>query len=267
MPYAEPGTFLTLRFALACVLMALMAQLAGARWPTGKTMLGAMLVGALVHGVYLGGVFWAIDRGMPAGIAAFIVGLQPLLTAIIARVWLQEHITRTHQFGIGIGLVGVALVLLPGLGQSATSFSITTLLAAGLAALAVTTGTVLQKRLGAGLDLRAGTACQYLGALIPVALLASTETRQVIWHPELLFAFFWLVLVLSLGAVFLLMWLIREGSVSQVASLFYLVPSVTSVIAWALFDETLSGLQLVGMALTAVAVWLATSTPTVEKAR
>lgn len=262
MPHAEPGTFLSVRFALACLLMATIAGLAGAQWPRKNALLGALVVGALVHGVYLGGVFWAIDRGMPAGVAAFVVGLQPLLTALIARVWLDEPISQRHQIGIGLGLVGVALVLAPGLVTGSTQTSGITapnLAAAGVAAIAVTVGTVLQKRLGAGTDLRSGTAVQYLGALIPVLLLSSTEARVMTWNGELLFALAWLVVVLSLGAVFLLMWLIREGSVSQVASLFYLVPSVTSLIAWALFGETLSALQLLGMALTAAAVWLATS--------
>jgi drug/metabolite transporter (DMT)-like permease len=262
MPYAEPGTFLLLRFIIAFALLACIALALKAPWPRGRALLGALVVGMLVHGVYLGGVFWAIDRGMPAGIAAVVVGLQPLLTAVIAGVYLGEVVTARHRTGIVLGLLGVMLVLLPGIMADdtvASSLSVATVVVVAVATLAVTTGTVLQKRLGLGVDLRSGTALQYLGAAIPVALLATTEAREITWNGQLVFALVWLVFVLSLGAVFLLMWLIREGSVSQVAALFYLVPAVTSLIAWALFDETLGVVQLLGMALTAVAVWLATS--------
>ncbi len=262
MPYAEPGTFLLLRFIFAFVLLACIALAFKAPWPRGRMLLGALVVGMLVHGVYLGGVFWAIDRGMPAGIAAVVVGLQPLITAIIAGVYLGEVVTARHRIGIVLGLLGVILVLLPGIladDTMASSLSVATVVVVTVATLAVTTGTVLQKRLGLGVDLRSGTAVQYLGGAIPVVLLATTETREITWNGQLVFALIWLVLVLSLGAVFLLMWLIREGSVSQVAALFYLVPAVTSLIAWALFDETLGVVQLLGMALAAVAVWLATS--------
>ncbi len=265
MPHAEPGTFLSLRFAIAFVLLAGIALLARAPWPRGRQLLSAVGVGVLVHGIYLAGVFWAIDNGMPAGVAAIVVGLQPLLTALLATTWLNEAITRRHQLGLGLGLLGVALVLLPGLtdtaGQAAT-VTVSTIVAVVVATLSVTAGTVLQKRVGVGVDLRAGTALQYLGALIPVTLLMATETREIDWNAELYFALVWLVLVLSLGAVFLLMWLIRQGSVSQVATLFYLVPAVTTLLAWLLFDETLGAVQLIGMATAAIAVWLASGQST-----
>ena len=257
MPYAEPGTFLSIRFALAFAAMTLIAIALGATWPRGRRVGWAVLVGILVHGIYLGGVFWAVRRGMPAGVAAVVVGLQPLLTALLAGWLLGESITRRHRIGLALGLVGVVLVLAPRLDVTGSGITPATIGATALACLAVTAGTVLQKAKGAASDLRAGTALQYLGALVPVGLLSLFETREVAWNAELAFALGWLVIVLSLGAVLLLMWLIENGSVAKVSTLFFLVPGVAALMAWALFGETLGPWQLAGMALTAAAVRLA----------
>ena len=258
MPHAEPGTFLAIRFVIAFVLLAAIAVAFGAVWPRGRAAGSALAVGVLVHGVYLGGVFWAVRNGMPAGVAAVVVGLQPLFTALLAGWWLEEPITQRHRIGLGLGLAGVVLVLAPKLDVTGSGITTATIAATVAGCLAVTVGTVLQKATGAASDLRAGTALQYLGALVPVSILMAFETREVAWTGELVFALAWLVLVLSLAAVFLLMWLIREGSVAKVSALFFLVPAVAAVMAWALFGETLGGWQILGMGLSAVAVWLAT---------
>lgn len=260
MPYAEPGTFLFLRFALAFALLAVISMLVQARWPARRDAMMSVLVGVLVHGIYLGGVFWAIRHGMPAGVAAIVVGLQPLLTALLAGWWLGENIATRHRVGVALGLVGVVLVLAPRLDIAGSGITAVTVAAALLATVAITVGTVIQKRFATASDLRSGTALQYLGALLPVGLLMMFETRTIEWTGQLIFSLAWLVVVLSLAAVFLLMWLIQQGSVAKVSTLFFLVPSVASVIAWLLFGETLNPLQLAGMALTAVAVWLASST-------
>ncbi|MDA8870122.1 EamA family transporter [Rhizobiaceae bacterium] len=258
MPYAEPGTFLAIRFALAFVLLAALAAALRAKWPGFALAWRCVAIGALLHGVYLGGVFWAVHRGMPAGVVAVIVGLQPLLTAALAGVWLGERVTRRHAIGLAAGFAGVVLVLAPKIDVAGAGITGATVAAAVLGAIAVTIGTVWQKRLGASVDLRSGTALQYAGGVVPVLLLAlTTETGTVQWTGELVFAFVWLVFVLSIGAVFLLMWLIREGSVARVSTLFFLVPGVAATLAWALFGETLSPVQLAGMALTASAVALA----------
>lgn len=270
MPHAEPGTFLAMRFALALVLLAGIAFVLRAPWPRGRAAWGALVVGALVHGIYLGGVFWAVRHGMPAGVAAVIVGLQPVVTTALAGGWvgarlgLDERVGARHWVGLALGVVGVVLVLWPkldlqpdlGLDVSGSGITPSTIGACALACLAVSLGTVLQKRVGATVDLRSGTALQYGGALVPVGLLALTETNAVSWTGELVFALLWLTLVLSLGAVFLLMWLIREGSVARVSALFFLVPTVAALMAWALYGEALGPIQIAGMALTAIAVWL-----------
>ena len=177
-----------------------------------------------------------------------------------ARLSFDERVGASQWFGLVLGMPGLVLVLSPkldlGLGGSGSGITPATIGACALACLAVSLGTVVQKRVGAGVDLRSGTALRYAGALVPVGLLALTETNAVSWTGELVFALLWLTLVLSLGAAFLPMWLIREGSVVRVSALFFLVPSVAAFMAWALYGEALGPIQVAGMALTAVAVWL-----------
>ena len=258
MPHAEPLSFLTLRFAVAALLLALIALAARARWPDLRGFLHSMVVGMLLHGLYLGCVFWVIDRGMPAGLSAMIVGLQPLLTALMAGTLLGERVTRRHWIGLALGLVGLALVLLPKLDVGGSGVTAVTISIAGLSVVGASLGSVYQKRFATGTDLRTGTCAQYVGAFIPCALYAlAFESFAFDWTAELVFALVWLVFVLSIAAIFLLMILIRQGSVARIASLFYLVPAVTALIAWPLFGETLLPVQLAGMALCALAVALA----------
>jgi drug/metabolite transporter (DMT)-like permease len=195
---------------------------------------------------------------MPAGLSALIVGLQPLATAMMAAVFLSEKLSARHWAGMALGLAGVAIVLAPKIGALG-GVTAATLLSCFIAMLAISAGTVWQKRFVASGDLVVGTIWQYVGgvAVMLVATFAfETQTYQL--TGELVFAMAWLVLVLSLGAIFLLMYLIREGEVAKVSSLFFLVPSVTALIAWLLFDETLNALQIGGMVLTTIGVAVAT---------
>ncbi|BDA86160.1 peptide ABC transporter ATP-binding protein [Aureimonas sp. SA4125] len=258
MPHAEPFSFLALRFALALVLLSPVAFMVRGGWPGRRPALHAMFAGGLIHGVYLGGVFFAVRHGLSAGIAALIVGLQPLLTALLAAAFLGETIRPRHWLGLALGLLGVALVVAPKLGTGA-GLSGLTLLPALLAALAISVGTIWQKRFVGGVDLRVGTALQYLGALVPMAFCAvAFESFRVDVTAELVFALVWLTFVLSIGAVFLLLFLIREGAVSEVSSLMYLTPGVTACMAFLLFGETLAPIQLAGMVLAAAGVAAAT---------
>jgi drug/metabolite transporter (DMT)-like permease len=258
MPWAEPFAFLAVRFALTIALLALL--LLAIRWRAmdGRQAVHAMIAGALMHGVYLGGVFWAIRNDMPAGLSALIVGLQPLATAMMAAVFLSEKLSARHWAGMTLGLAGVAIVLAPKIGALG-GVTAATLLSCFLAMLAISAGTVWQKRFVASGDLVVGTIWQYVGG-VAVMLVATFafETQTYRLTGELVFAMAWLVLVLSLGAIFLLMYLIREGEVAKVSSLFFLVPSVTALIAWLLFDETLNALQIGGMVLTTIGVAVAT---------
>jgi len=262
MPWAEPFTFLWVRFALSFAFLLLLIPFMGVRSLPARTAFHSGVAGVLMHGIYLGGVFWAVHKGLPAGFAGLIVGLQPLLTALMAGAFAGEEVDSRHWLGLVVGLVGVAIVLSPKLGAAAGGVTPATA-GAGLAAVvAMSAGTVWQKRFVGNVDLISGTLCQYLGGFLfafPISLLF--ESRQFVLNGEIIFAMLWLVLVLSLGAIFLLMLLIRKGAVARVASLFYLVPAVTAIMAWALFGETLTLIQVGGMAVTTLGVALATIQP------
>ena len=260
LPDAEPLTFLSVRYAAVLVLMGVLAWVTHAPWPrSAMAWLHIGVSGLLVHAVYLGGVFIAISHGLPAGVTALVVGLQPVLTALGAGAFLGERVRATQWAGLASGFAGVGLVVAHKVAASAGSGALLAqLLPAVFALFGITAGTLYQKRFCPAFDLRTGSVIQFLPCLVVTAAAAGlTETMQVHWSGSFIFALGWLVLVLSLGAVSLLNVLIRRGSAVNVASLFYLTPPTTALIAWALFGETLTGLALVGMGLAAFGVWLA----------
>jgi len=256
LPYAPPLTFLLYRFAFVAALMTVVALATGATWPRGARQIGHVAVAAwLVHGTYLGGVFLSLAAGMPAGISAMLVGLQPILTALIARAWLGERVVPRQWFGLVLGLVGVWLVV-----RGKTSFSgdLSLMLPSAIALVGISVGTLYQKRYCSRIDMRSGAAIQFSAcALVYLPLVLLFEGAPVRWTHEFLFAIGWSVVVLSVGAISLLYWLLRHDAASSVARLFYLVPPVTAVMAWSIFGETLDATAIAGMALIAVAVALA----------
>lgn len=257
LPHAGPLTFLALRYGLAAGLLVLVALVVRAPWPRRPAEIGHYAVaGLLVHGVYLGGVYVGISFGVEAGVSALIVGLQPLLTAALAGVVLGERVTPRQWAGLGLGLLGVALVLGRKLGEGPGDALGS--LACVAALLGITAGTLYQKRHCAGMDLRTGNVVQFAAAGLVTALLALLfEDGHIDWTADFVFALLWLVFVLSLGAVSLLYVLIRRGAAAQVASLFFLVPPCTALMAWPLFGETLGPVALIGMVLTAAGVAMA----------
>jgi len=260
LPYVEPLTFLAVRYAAVLVLMGLVVWHTRAPWPATLRECGHIAVtGVLVHAVYLGGVFIAIGHGLPAGVAAIVVGLQPLLTALGAGWLLREKVRARQWAGLAAGFAGVALVVAHKVAAGAGLTTLWTLLfPVAVALLAITAGTLYQKRYCPSFDLRTGSLIQFIPSLVLTGLAAAaTETMHIEWTGSFVFALAWLVLVLSLGAVTLLNVLIRSGTAVNVASLFYLVPPCTALVAWALFGETLTGLALAGMGLTVFGVWLA----------
>lgn len=210
--------------------------------------------GALLQAGYLGGVFASLHHGMPAGIAALITGVQPVLTAILAGWLLRETVSLRQWTGLGLGVAGVLLVV--GDRIVVEQLRLDAVLLAVLALVSITLGTLWQKRHGGGVDLRTGAAIQFIAAAVVLAPFAVFETREVRWSGEFVFALAWLVMVLSLGAIFLLLYLIRQGRATQVSSLFYLVPPSTALIAWPLFGETYTLAAAAGMGLAMLAVWL-----------
>jgi drug/metabolite transporter (DMT)-like permease len=253
LPYIEPITFLVIRFALASAVLAAWVVLARAAWPTWAQARDAALVGILLHAVHLAGIFTAIDLGTQAGVAALIIGLHPVLTAVIARQLLRERLSPSQWAGILLGVLGVALVVARKLAAGIGDGRGVGLCLVALAA--ISTASILQKNRAGNVPLRSTTLVQFLAAtavVIPFSLLF--ETREVIWSGELVFAMAWLVLVLSVGAVSLLLFLIRRGAASNVASLFFLVPPTTAMMAWGLFGEVMGPIEIAGVAAAAAGV-------------
>ncbi|WP_430474101.1 DMT family transporter [Thalassospira lucentensis] len=257
LPYADPFVFLFVRFVIVLIIMVPIVALMGGKWPrTWREAIHIGTTGVLVHGVYLGGVFWAIDTGLPAGLAALIVGLQPVVTASVVGSLLGERVSMRQWGGLMLGLIGVALVLLPKIGDGVgiTAFGIGLAIAA---LLAMTAGTIYQKRFCTGMDLMGGTVVQYVAAGIFVGVIALfKEPLTVEWSMDFILAMAWLVLVLSIGAIMLLMVLIKQGEATRVASMFYLVPPTAAFFAWMLFDEQLGMLGFAGFAIAALGVAL-----------
>jgi drug/metabolite transporter (DMT)-like permease len=256
LPYAEPLTFLALRFSLVAAIMLVASLALGAAWPVGWRNIGHIaLVGIFIQATYLGGVFYGIAHGVSAGIAGLIAGLQPLITAALVGIALGEMVTSRQWLGIALGLVGLVLVLW---GRIVLDLHHFAALAAVIAApFGMTLGTLYQKRFCTAVDLRSATVIQNATAgLVMLALALASETMHIEWRVEFVLALFWLCLVLSVGATMLLLFLLRRGAASRIGSLFYLVPPVTAFMAYLLFGETLGTTALVGMAVTALAVAL-----------
>jgi drug/metabolite transporter (DMT)-like permease len=256
LPYAEPLTFLALRFSLVAAIMLVASLALGAAWPVGWRNLGHIaLVGIFIQAIYLGGVFYGIAHGVSAGIAGLIAGLQPLITAALVGTVLGETVTPRQWLGIALGLVGLVLVLW---GRIVLDLHHLAALATVVAApFGMTFGTLYQKRFCTAVDLRSATVIQNATAgLVMLVLALASETMHIEWRVEFVLALFWLCLVLSVGATMLLLVLLRRGAASRIGSLFYLVPPVTAFMAYLLFGETLGATALVGMAVTALAVAL-----------
>jgi drug/metabolite transporter (DMT)-like permease len=267
LPYAEPFTFLALRLVIAAALLAaLAAALRSAAMPSPRQYGHAAVVGTFLHAGYLGGVFYAISIGVPAGVSAVVVSLQPVLTAVLATRVLGERLVPRQWTGLLLGVTGVALVVGPASPPRRRTAPARSpfggLAACVVALLSGTTATLYQKRHGDGIPLVWGTAVQYAAASALLLVAAgTTESFRIDWTGEFVAALAWLVLVLSLGAVLLLLLLLRRGSASGVSSLLYLVPPATALEAFLLFGERLSTLSLGGVAVAALGVALVVTPP------
>ena len=251
---ADPLTYLAIRMAIVVGLMAVIVAIARPKWPNGNEIGHSVVAGILVHGFYLGGTAVAISLSIPAGLSALIPGLQPILTSTIANRWLGERVTQLQWSGLLIGLAGVGLILhdRPVTGQAGWGW-----LASGISLISITLGTLYQRRYCNKIDWRTGNLVQYVAvtAFFTVAAFLF-EDRVVHWTAEFVLALAWLAVALSIGSIGLLYWLIRHQAATSVASLFYLVPAVTSVMAYVLFDERLDAVAIAGMVACAAAVFL-----------
>ena len=264
LPYADPFTFLALRLAIAGTVLGVAAAVSRSR--ISRVQAGrAAVSGLLLHAAYLGGVFWAISRGVPAGVSSVVVSLQPVLVAALAAPLLGEQLLRRQWLGLVVGVAGVVLVLAPRLTSSVGSLPARGVVACVLALLGGTIGTLWQKRHGDGIPLLLGTAVQYAAAAAALLVLAVlTEPMRLEWTGRFVGALIWLIVVLSIGAVLLLLILLRRGSASGVSSLFYLVPPATAIEAFVVFGERLAALSVLGIAVTAVGVAMAVRNGPVE---
>jgi drug/metabolite transporter (DMT)-like permease len=221
-----------------------------------------LISGVLLHGLYLGGVWWAVKHGLSAGISGLLVALQPLLTALLGPTLLKERITPVQWAGVAVGLAGVIMVLSPRLGFGTGIAEVTPWLALAInvvGVIGITAGSFYQKAYVASGDLRTVTAVQYCGALAFVAPLSfATEARVFDHSIEVYAALAWSVIVLSVFAIGLMLLMINRGEVTRVSALIYLVPATVALQAWAMFGETLNGVQIIGMIVTAAGVYLAT---------
>ena len=255
LPYADPFIFLSIRVLIAALLLFAIAALLKSPIAIGKSAISrSALIGFFLHACYLGGVFFAISKGLPAGVAAVVTSVQPVLVSLLAVKLLGEALNRKQILGLILGLVGVITVLAPSFQAAIPISGVAAIL---VALLGSTSATLLQKKIGSDIPLISGTAYQYLasGALLGIAAIATDETR-IQWSHEFIFAFVWLIAVLSVGAILLLLWLLNTGSAASVSSLLYLVPPATAFEAFLLFGEKVNTQGILGIGITALGVWL-----------
>jgi drug/metabolite transporter (DMT)-like permease len=257
LPYAPPLTFLLLRFVGVLLVLLPLVWIMRAPWPRGKT-LHIAVAGVLVQAGYLGGVWCAIKLGMPAGLSALIVGMQPILTAFAAPL-IGEKVLGRQWLGLFFGICGVGLVVANKI--SLTGLTWHSIALCLLALVTITVGTLYQKHYCPRFDLRTGTIIQFAASIIvilPLAILfehLSPGLPTVEWTPRFIGALLWSVLALSIGAIFLLFALIRKSAATSVTSLLYLTPPTTALMAWAMFGEAFSLIGIAGMLLAVVGVF------------
>ena len=255
LPYADPFIFLSLRLFIASFILFGIALLLKSPIALTRTQIKiSALIGIFLHAAYLGGVFLAISKGVSAGTAAVITSIQPVLVSLLAIKLLNESLRGKQIFGLVLGLCGVVLVLGPSFERSVSGLGI---MAVFIALIGSTAATLLQKKIGSGIPLLAGTAYQYLASGFILFIIATTTGKTDIqWNIRFAGAMVWLIFVLSVGAILLLLWLLNTSSAASVSSLFYLVPPATAIEAYFLFGEKLNTQGLLGISITALGVWL-----------
>jgi len=258
LPYADPFIFLAVRVLIAAVVLFLIAAIMKSPITIGSRAISySVLIGFFLHACYLGGVFFAISEGLPAGVAAVVTSLQPVLVSILAVKFLGERLKVKQVVGLILGLIGAVLVLGPSFEADTPLIAIA---AIAVALIGSTTATLLQKKFGTGIPLVTGTAFQYLGSGAVLFVLAiATGGTSIQWNGKFVIAFIWLIAALSVGAILLLLWLLNTGSAASVSSLLYLVPPATALEAFFLFGEKVNTQGFLGIGIAALGVWLVIS--------
>jgi drug/metabolite transporter (DMT)-like permease len=260
VPYAEPFTFLTIRYFLAALILFAIAYAFKQPLKLNKEQFKASFaVGILLHVVYIGGVFYAVSLGVSAGISAVIVSIQPVLVSLLAVPLLGERLRWVQVVGLFLGVAGIALLLLPKVfqGDYTASTSIAGIIICVIALLGTSGGYLVQKKLGGEIPFLSGTGAQYAISAIAFAILSvATEDQIIQWVPEFFFGLAWIVFMLSIASIVLLYGMLRTGSASKVSSLYYLVPPVAAIQAYFLFDEVIGLVGIIGMAFAGLGVVL-----------
>jgi drug/metabolite transporter (DMT)-like permease len=260
IPYAPPFTFIAIRMAIASVLLALISLAITKRFARDLPTIGkSVLVGMTIHGAYLGGCFYGVKQGMPAGITALICSLQPVLVSVFSSIFFQEKLSPRKWLGLGLGLAGLVLVIAPKLQSSGEQgLPMAGVIAVFIALLGGTSGTLLQKKFGSGVEVLSGTSWQYVatGILMGSLALIFEGDQSITWNASFIFSLIWLIVALSIGAILILYFLLARSSASSVSSLYYLVPAVTAVEAYFLFGEKIGLVTAVGTLVTIAGVAL-----------
>ncbi len=260
VPYAEPFTFLTIRYFLAALILFAIAYAFKQPLKLNKEQFKASFaVGILLHVIYIGGVFYAVSLGVSAGISAVIVSIQPVLVSLLAVPLLGERLRWVQVVGLFLGVAGIALLLLPKVfqGDYTASASIVGIVICVIALLGTSGGYLVQKKLGGEIPFLSGTGAQYAISAIAFAILSvATEDQIIQWVPEFFFGLAWIVFMLSIASIVLLYGMLRTGSASKVSSLYYLVPPVAAIQAYFLFDEVIGLVGIIGMAFAGLGVVL-----------
>ena len=259
MPFSEPMTFLFLRFSGVCVLMLPIILWKKIPWPSLQQIVHIAVAGSLLQFGYLAGVWISVRAGMPAGLSALIVGLQPILTALLAY-FVAEKINSRQWLGLFLGLIGVVLVLSAKLNTHGVTIS--NILWNVFALISITAGTIYQKKYCPSFDLRIGSFIQFMTSAFISGLAAiAFETRVVQWSNEMIGALVWSIFFISIGAISLLFVLIRRGNATKVSSIMYLTPPTTAVLAWIFFKEPLTPIIVIGTIVTSLGVLLVNQSP------
>ena len=258
LPFADPFIFLSVRVLIAALILFAIAAVMKSPIAIGTSAITrSSVIGFFLHACYLGGVFYSISKGLPAGVAAVVTSLQPVLVSILAVKVLGEQLKAKQVAGLILGLIGVVLVLGPSFEQDIPASGVIGIL---VALIGSTAATLLQKKIGADIPLISGTAYQYLasGLVLGIAAVATGGAR-IQWSGQFIVAFVWLIAVLSVGAILLLLWLLNTGSAASVSSLLYLIPPATALEAFFLFGEKVNTQGFLGIGITALGVWLVIS--------
>lgn len=257
LPYAEPFTLMAARFVVASAIMVPACFLLKAEWPSSvSAALHILVAGFGIQAIYLSGVYYGISLGVSTGVTALVVGLQPLLTGVLAGYVLKEKVTRQNWVGLFLGFIGLALIVWDRVASPTdTLWGICALI---LGLFGITLGTLYQKKFCGTFDIRTGVALQtVLSCIVMIAIAAGFETMHIVWTADFVFAVLWSAIGLSVIASCLYYWLIQRGAAARVTSLIYLSPPTTAVMGWAMFGEILSWIAIGGMAVAMLGVAMA----------